>query len=62
VVRDQGARLTFAGLRVEADRLAAGLIALGLKPGDRAAIWSPNRWPDHAPTSTALAINTIISG
>ena len=32
MVRDQGARLTFAGLRREADRLAAGLIALGLKP------------------------------
>ena len=43
VVRDQGARLTFAGLRREADRLAAGLIALGLKPGDRVGLWSPNR-------------------
>ena len=43
VVRDQGARLTFAKLRSEADRLAAGLIALGLKPGDRVGLWSPNR-------------------
>ena len=43
VVRDQGARLTFAGLRHEADRLATGLIALGLKPGDRVGLWSPNR-------------------
>ena len=25
------------------DRLAAGLIALGLKPGDRVGLWSPNR-------------------
>jgi len=25
------------------DDLAAGLLALGLKPGDRVGIWSPNR-------------------
>ncbi len=42
VVRDQGVRLTFSTLRQEADRLAAGLISLGLQPGDRAGIWSPN--------------------
>jgi fatty-acyl-CoA synthase len=42
VVCDQNARLTFAELRREADRLAAGLIALGLKPGDRVGLWSPN--------------------
>jgi fatty-acyl-CoA synthase len=43
VVRDQGVRLTFAALRQEVDRLAAGLIALGLVPGDRVGLWSPNR-------------------
>jgi fatty-acyl-CoA synthase len=43
VVRDQGARMTFAELRHEVDRLAAGLIALGLRPGDRVGLWSPNR-------------------
>jgi long-subunit acyl-CoA synthetase (AMP-forming) len=43
VIRDQGIRLTFAALRQEVDRLAAGLIALGLQPGDRIGIWSPNR-------------------
>jgi fatty-acyl-CoA synthase len=43
VVRDQHVRLTFAVLRHEVDRLAAGLIALGLKPGDRVGLWSPNR-------------------
>ena len=43
VVRDQGVRLTFAALRTEVDRLAAGLVALGLQPGDRVGLWSPNR-------------------
>ena len=43
VVRDQGARLTFAELLDQVDRLATGLIALGLKPGDRVGLWSPNR-------------------
>jgi fatty-acyl-CoA synthase len=42
-VRDQAVRLTFAELRREVDRLATGLIALGLRPGDRVGIWSPNR-------------------
>ena len=43
VIRDQGVRQTFATLQQEVDRLAAGLIALGLKPGDRVGLWSPNR-------------------
>ena len=43
VVRDQNVRLSFADLRRKVDRLAAGLIALGLRPGDRVGLWSPNR-------------------
>jgi len=43
VVRDQGVRLTFASLREQAHRLAAGFLAAGLNPGDRIGIWSPNR-------------------
>src|SRR6478672_7881388 len=42
VVCDQGVRLTFAELKREVDRLAAGLLTLGLRPGDRIGIWSPN--------------------
>ncbi|HJV25725.1 MAG TPA: AMP-binding protein [Aromatoleum sp.] len=42
VVRHQGARLTFAELRREADNLACGLLRLGLEPGDRIGIWSQN--------------------
>ena len=39
----QGMRLTYAQLLDRADGLARGLLALGLEPGDRIAIWSPNK-------------------
>ncbi len=43
VVRQQGVRWTWRELAERADALAAGLLALGLQPGDRVGIWSPNR-------------------
>ena len=43
VVRDQSVRMTFAQLRDKVDNLATGLIALGLQPGDRIGLWSPNK-------------------
>ena len=43
VVRDRNVRLTFRELRHHVDRLAAGFLVLGLKPGERIGIWSPNR-------------------
>jgi len=42
VVPRQGVRWSYARLRDETDAFAAGLIALGLKPGDRIGIWSQN--------------------
>src|ERR1700726_258754 len=42
VVRHQKVRLTYGELRNEVDKLAAGLLTLGLEPGDRIGIWSPN--------------------
>ena len=42
VVRQQGVRLTWRELSARVDALAAGLLALGLEPGDRVGIWSPN--------------------
>ncbi|MGB3486032.1 MAG: 3-((3aS,4S,7aS)-7a-methyl-1,5-dioxo-octahydro-1H-inden-4-yl)propanoate--CoA ligase FadD3 [Mycobacterium sp.] len=36
--------LTFAELRAEVRRAAAAMIELGVNPGDRVAIWSPNTW------------------
>lgn len=41
---EQGVRWTWAELSKEADALAAGLMDLGLKKGDRIGIWSPNRY------------------
>ncbi len=37
-------RLTFAELREEVRRAAAAVIDLGVRVGDRVAIWSPNTW------------------
>src|ERR1700749_857815 len=42
VVRHQKVRWTYAELQREVDKLAAGLLTLGLEPGDRIGIWSPN--------------------
>ena len=42
VVRHQKVRLSYGELRQAADKLAAGLLTLGLQPGDRIGIWSPN--------------------
>jgi fatty-acyl-CoA synthase len=44
VCRHQGVRWTYAEYRQRIDRLACGLLALGIQPGDRVGIWSPNRF------------------
>src|SRR5215468_513161 len=38
---DQGKRFTWNAFAEAVDQLAAGLLALGMKPGDRIGIWSP---------------------
>jgi fatty-acyl-CoA synthase len=42
IVRQQGIRWTYRELGEKVDAFAAGLVALGLQPGDRVGIWSPN--------------------
>ena len=42
VVPHQNVRWTYAELSKRVDALAGGLLALGLEPGDRVGIWSPN--------------------
>ena len=41
---DGDRRLTYAQLRTQVRRAAAAMIALGVQPGDRVALWSPNTW------------------
>ena len=42
IVRHQDVRWTWAALGARVDALAAGLLAIGLIPGDRIGIWAPN--------------------
>jgi fatty-acyl-CoA synthase len=42
IVPSQQARWSYAELKRRVDLLAAGLLSLGLNPGDRIGIWAPN--------------------
>ena len=42
IVRQQGIRWSYRELGERVDLFAAGLLSLGLAPGDRVGIWSPN--------------------
>ena len=44
VVCHQGIRWTYQEFRREVDRLATGLLALGIQPGDRVGVWGPNSY------------------
>src|SRR5687768_15348334 len=38
-----GERWSFADLKRETDRVAKGLLALGIQPGEKISLWMPNR-------------------
>jgi fatty-acyl-CoA synthase len=63
ISRPQGIRWTWRELRDRADAFAAGLLALGLRRGDRIGIWSLNRaeWAltQFAAARTGLILVTI---
>ncbi len=42
VARHQGLRWTYDEFAARVERLARGLLGLGLQPGDRVGLWSPN--------------------
>ena len=42
ISRHQKIRWTYGQMKERVDALAAGLLALGLEPGDRVGIWAPN--------------------
>ena len=42
ILRHQGVEWTYAELQHRLDKLASGLLALGIVPGDRVGIWGPN--------------------
>ena len=44
IMPHQNIRWTYGEFLNEVNRLATGLLALGIEPGDRVGIWSPNRF------------------
>ena len=57
--------VTFAELRDDVRQAAAAMIGLGVDPGDRVAIWSPNTWhwvvaclATHYAGATVVPVNT----
>jgi len=44
IIPHQGIRWSYGELQTEVNKLATGLLSLGIEPGDRIGIWSPNRY------------------
>ena len=53
---DGAVRLSFAELAAEVDSAARAMIASGVEPGDKVAIWAPNIWEWAV---TALACHSV---
>src|SRR6476619_4560021 len=56
-VVDGEVRLTFAGFAEAVERFAAALVAAGVEPGDRVALWAPNSW-----RWVVAALGTVTAG
>ena len=68
-VVDDGVTLTFTELAAEVKRAARALMAVGIAPGDRVALWAPNGWEwvvaalaVHAAGAALVPINTRWKG
>jgi long-chain acyl-CoA synthetase len=56
-----GQTLTYQGLHALCERVAAGLHALGVRPGDRVSIYSPNRWEWVVAYHAALRAGAVVN-
>ena len=63
IVRHQGIRWRYAELKQRVDEVAAGLLGLGLEPGDRIGIWAQNcaEWllTQYAAAKAGLILVTV---
>lgn len=59
-VEDGAARFTFAQLAAEVERAARGLIAAGVAPGDRVAVWAPNGWQWEVAALGAQSVGGVL--
>jgi len=56
-----GRALTYQALHGLCDRVAAGLHALGVRPGDRVSLYSPNRWEWVVAYHAALRAGAVVN-
>ena len=53
-------RKGFLDIKEEADKFATGLLALGLRPGDRVGIWGPNTYEWYLTQMAAAKLGAIL--
>jgi long-chain acyl-CoA synthetase len=56
-----GRTLTYQALHEMCDRVASGLHALGVRPGDRVSLYSPNRWEWVVAYHAALRAGAVVN-
>jgi fatty-acyl-CoA synthase len=56
----EGERWSFADLKAEVDRVAKGLMALGIQPGEKVSLWMPNRPEWIASMFAVMKIGAIL--
>ena len=56
-----GHALTYQALHQMCDRVAGGLHALGVRPGDRVSLYSPNRWEWVVAYHAALRAGAVVN-
>jgi len=56
-----GRTLTYRALQDLCDRIAGGLQRLGVRPGDRVSLYSPNRWEWVVAYHAALRVGAVVN-